>query len=363
MRLEETGLVFKGDLYYAFAETSETSPYDGLPWILIDGDNTSLDSNLKVEYWDESSVQANTTTTTDPDGAVRTTTTFVNIITGETYTDTQVVREKNVTSITDVKRYDYVNLAVGKIYRFRFVSEFAKLGWIPGDITQAIDAGIYKVDKIMSYYDSVIGRIDLFVNLYEPCGVSKAVFDDDKKRFADTTIYRLVSPNDPSKVYFVPNIFIEGQPDASVLKYNKLLLMVDLGIQPNSDTVKALISEGINTSHPAVKALNDIDGTNSNSGMAWLIKQILRKEYGLVPTSTNPLIKFSVYGHTWLTDDGFKSIYNSRETEKTIADVDYNRLFNCAESNKWYKENQELRTRVANLNALISEILARRTEN
>ena len=365
VRLEETGLTFKNDLYYAFTETSDTSPYDGLPWILIDGNESSLDSNLKVEYWDESSVQANTVTTTDPDGAIRTTTTFVNIITGETYTDTQVVREKHITEIHDVKRYEYVNLAVGKVYRFRFTSEFAQLGWIPGNTTQPIDAGIYKVDKIMSYYDSVIGRIDLFVNLYEPCGVSKSVFNNDKKRLAETTIYRLVSPNDPSKIYFVPNIFIEGQPDASVLKYNKLLLMIDLGVQPNSETVKALLENNKNPSHPAVKAMNDLDGTNDQSGLAWLIKQILRKEYGLVPTSTNSLIRFSVYGNTYLTDDGFESIVLNRETEKALAEseIDYNTIFNCADSNKWYKENKELKARVEHLNALIREILARRTGN
>lgn len=357
INLDDLGLTLKEDLYYAFAETNDISPYDGLPWILLENSTGSLDSNLKVEYWDESSVQATTTTTTDPDGAVRTVTTFVNIITGETYTDTQVVREKVVTVPKEVKRYDYVNLAIGKIYRFRFASEFSKLGWIPGDKTQPIDAGIYKVDSIMSYYDAVIGRIDLFVNLYEPCGVSKSVFDDDKKRLANTTIYRLVDPNDISKIYFMPAIFIEGQPDASVLRYNKLLLMIDLGIQPNSETVKTLMNDVNKTSHPAVDSLNTL------SGMGDLLKKVLEKEYGLIPTESNPLIKFSVYGETWLTDESYKSIEADRATIKARSLVDFNTLFNCENSNKWYLENQQLRDKNLHLEAMIQQILSKRMGN
>lgn len=357
INLDDLGLTLKEDLYYAFAETNDISPYDGLPWILLESGTGSLDSNLKVEYWDESSVQATTTTTTDPDGAVRTVTTFVNIITGETYTDTQVVREKVVTVPKDVKRYDYVNLAIGKIYRFRFASEFSKLGWIPGDTTQPIDAGIYKVDSIMSYYDAVIGRIDLFVNLYEPCGVSKSVFDDDKKRLANTTIYRLVDPNDISKIYFMPAIFIEGQPDASVLRYNKLLLMIDLGIQPNSETVKTLMNDVNKTSHPAVDSLNNL------SGMSELLKKVLEKEYGLIPTESNPLIKFSVYGETWLTDETYKSIEADRDSIKVRSLVDFNTLFNCENSNKWYLENQQLRDKNLHLEAMIQQILSKRMGN
>ena len=308
---------------------------------------------MKVEYWDESSVKSTTTTTTDPDGAVRTVTSFVNIITGETYTDTQVVREKTVYNQEDVTRYDYVNLAIGKIYRFRFVSEFAKLGWIPGDTTQPINAGIYKVDGIMSYYDAVTGRIDLFVNLYEECGVPKSTFDADKKRLADTVIYRLVDPTDESRIYFMPQIFIEGQPDASVLKYNKLLMMIDLGIQPNSNTVAELTD----TSHPAVNALNRIDD------MKVLLLKVLEKEYGLAPTATNPLIKYSVYGYSWLTDDAFNSIEADRKTVKAVSQVDFNQEFRCDESNKWYLENQKLRAKLQNQEALLTRLLNKRTGN
>lgn len=351
--IKETGIELKDELYCAFAENNSIDPWAGIPWICIDGGNSTLDSRLKVEYWDESSVKSSTVTTTDPDGAIRTVTTFVNIITGETYTDTQVVRQKTVYNQKDVVRYDYVNLSIGKIYRFRFAAEFEKLGWIPGDKTQPINAGIYKVDSIMSYYDSVIGRIDLYVNLYEKCGVSKTVFDADKKRFADTVIYRLVDPTDESKIYFMPQIFIEGQPDASVLKYNKLLMMVDLGIQPNSNTV----SELTNTNHPAVAALNRINDMGS------LIKKVLEKEYGLAPTETNPLVKFSVYGYSWLTDDGFNSLETDRKATMARSTVDFNKEFRCDESNKWYLENLKLRARLGNQEALIKRLLNKRTGN
>ena len=209
----------------------------------------------------------------------------------------------------------------------------------------------------MSYYDAVIGRIDLFVNLYEPCGVSKSVFDDDKKRLANTTIYRLVDPNDISKIYFMPAIFIEGQPDASVLRYNKLLLMIDLGIQPNSETVKTLMNAVNKTSHPAVDALNTL------SGMGDLLKKVLEKEYGLIPTESNPLIKFSVYGETWLTDESYKSIEANRAAIKARSLVDFNTLFNCENSNKWYLENQQLRDKNLHLEAMIQQILSKRMGN
>lgn len=351
--IKETGLETTGELYCAFAEENTVDPWSGLSWVCTESGSSTVDTNITLEYWDESSVQSSTTTSTDADGATRTVTTFVNIATGETYTDTQVVREKTIYNQQDTVRYDYVNLAIGKIYRFRFVSEFESLGWIPNNTTQPYNAGVYKVDSIMSYYDSVIGRIDIFTNLYEPCGVSKTVFDSDKKRFADTVIYRLVDPTDESKVYFMPQIFIEGQPDASVLKYNKLMMTVDLGVQPNSNTVSSLVD----TTHPAVNALNRINEMSS------LFKKVLEKEYGLAPTSENPLVQFSVYGHVWLTDDAFKSIETDRNATMSRSTVDFNTVFRCDESNRWYLENLKLQARLNNQNELIARLLAKRTGN
>ena len=314
------------------------------------GSGSALDENMVVEYWDKSGLEVSTETTTDPDGAKRIVTTFTNLATGSSYKETNVVREKLVFQPDIKTRYDYINLTVGKVYRFRFVSEFEQLGWIPGNTTQPINAGVYRVDKVMSYYDMVAGRIDLFVNLYEKCGVSKEVFDDDKKRLADTVIYRLVDPTDESRIFFMPQIFIEGHPDASVLKYNKVLLLIDLGIQPNSETVDKL-SE-VNPSHDAVKAITDI------SGLEDLLKQIIEKLYGLKPTEESPLLRLSTYGHVWLTDESFKQLLLHRETVKNMSNIDMNQLFSLDQSNRWYKENLSLLTQLAAKDALLQQLFA-----
>lgn len=347
----ETGLVYGTELYYGFAEIPDVKPYDSIAWVIVTNGTTATDPSINIEFWDESGIDVQTDTTTDADGAIRTTTTFTNRTTHEVYTNVEVVREKKVFTPDIKTRYDYVNLAIGKVYRFRFVSEFEKLGWIPGDETQPVNAGIYKVDSIMSYYDMVTGRIDLFVNLYEKCGVSKEVFDDDKKRLADTVIYRLVDPTDASRMFFMPQIFIEGQPDASVLKYNKVILMIDLGIQPSSATVNKLIQT--NGTHPAVIAINEI------RGMSLMVKQVMEKLYGLKQTETNPLVQMSVYGNIWLTDEKFRDIVSTREAIKKESTVDLNTLFMLEQSNRWYKENTELRARVAAQDELIQQLSKR----
>ena len=359
------------ELYCGFVDSDEVSPYDGIPWIVYSTNgNGAIDANIRIERWDSTSYRTTIITEEDPDGAKRTTTTFTNIITGETHRDIQIVREKIIPTNDVHRRYDFVNLIVGQVYRFRFVKEFAELGWDPSKANQPANAGIYKVDGIMSYYDMVAGRIDLFVNLYERCGVSRLTFDLDKKRFADSVIYRLVDPEDESNVIFMPQIFIEGQPDASVLKYNKLLLMIDLGIQPNSNTVEALRNEtDVRTSNDNTVKVNlatthsVLEAWDQLSGMSELLRKVLQKEYGLTATATNPLFEFTVYGHTWLTDEGWNEIRADREAAKKHNDVDYNTLFNLEESNKWYKEYQIVNNKYSQLETLIKQLFSKRTED
>ena len=80
-------------------------------------------------------------------------------------------------------------------------------------------------------------------------------------------------------------------------------------------------------------------------------------------TESNPLIKFSVYGETWLTDESYKSIEANRAAIKARSLVDFNTLFNCENSNKWYLENQQLRDKNLHLEAMIQQILSKRMGN
>ena len=87
-----------------------------------------------------------------------------------------------------------------------------------------------------------------------------------------------------------------------------------------------------------------------------MVKQAMEKLYGLKQTETNPLVQMSVYGNIWLTDEKFRDIVSTREAIKKESTVDLNTLFMLEQSNRWYKENTELRARVAAQDELIQQL-------
>lgn len=171
-----------------------------------------------------------------------TTTTYLDTETGNSYTDSKVVREKTQykTHIEERQVTVLSGLTIGKVYRFAFISTFAQLGW--GGVGD-LDHGFFRVDKICGYMDLVKSGIDIYANLYKPLNIAKEIFEEDEKSFADVMFYRLTNVYDESQVLYMPATFINGTPSSSVDAYGKYLVTVDLGIHQDIDMLKDLLDD------------------------------------------------------------------------------------------------------------------------
>ena len=321
-----TGSVTIGEELYMFYTTDVSiNPYDSSAiWFSTEG----VVVTPSIDYWDESSF---ITETSDPvvdedAGTVTTVTTTTNIVTGSVYKETNVVRTKTVYKTKEKVRYDNMNLSIGKVYRFQFVSDFKKLGYVPYKEDQPITAGIFKVDKVMTYLDTVASGIDIYANLYQPLNVPKEVYQSDIQYIADSMVYRLVDPVDKSRVFFVPQPFIEGTPDPSVDMYNKMLLTINIGIHGDPDL------------------LSDISST---------LTQLFEKMWGITPEGNSKLVELTTYDHVWLALDQKRAIDTARKNIAEASTVDFAKLFDLDQNNAYYLENLRLKGRVGVLESIV----------
>lgn len=331
---------FGRKLFFAPADVTN-NPYDSsIVWYELDayGAIGSIASALTVTYWDES---AFVTEVSDPiidtdAGTITTVTTTTNYITGEVFRETSIITNKTKYDVDDLTRYTDFNLSIGKIYRFSFVSDFKQLGYDVAAEDQPVNAGIYRLDKVMTYLDMVSNGIDLYANLYQPLKVSKTVYETDLSRLVETTIYRLIDPSDESRVYYMPKIFIKDTPDASVKEHLQKALIVKLGV------------------------LGDILGDDYSiiDEVREFIGRLLEKRWGIKVDYTSPddsasSIFTNSYGSIWMTDREFDKLDNERKRIALDSTIDLVDLFNFDESNIYYKENLKLHGKIAALEQVI----------
>jgi hypothetical protein len=259
------------------------------------------------------------------------------VVTGDVRKETSIVYKKTVYTREEITRYESVNLVLGKVYRFQFVSDFAQLGYDPtlDDTTQPITAGIFRVDKIMSYMDLVASGIDLYTNLYSPCRIPKDVYLGDVPKISDTTIYRLVDPTDESRVFFMPQTFIKDTPDASVEECGKVLLTIDLGIHGKEKVGTSLLIDD----------------------MKDFLSQILEKRWGIGDASDKayPTIDQIEYDKVWLTKTQRVGLEAAREQKSKTSEVNFAELFNLDKTNIHYKENLRLKGKIKALEEKLIE--------
>ena len=314
--------------YKTILEDNTIDPYNhGIVW---EDANGSEITTASVEYWDESSFS---TTISDPvvdeeAGTTTTVTKTTNLVTGDVYTETNVVRTKNVYVQKQLVRYDNMNLTIGRVYRFQFVSDFEQLGYRPTVEDQPLNSGIYRLDKVLQYLELATSGIDLYANLYQPLAISKDVYNSDLNNLADDIVYKLVDPTDESVVYYMPQSFIKDS-DPSVEKYNKLLLTIDLGIQSDPDKFSEIQS---------------------------IMEQMFEKMWGITPQGDNPLATVAIYDHIWLTTTQMEQIEKAREEVKKDSTVDLINLFDLENTNYIFVENRRLKGQVANLEEALQTI-------
>ncbi len=300
--------------------------HPGVIWEDANGLNLT---GVRIDAWDESSFS---TSVSEPivdeaAGTVTTITTSTNLVTGDVYRETNVVRMKDVYVQHTLNRYVNMNLAIGKVYRFKFISDFEVLGYRTNSSGEAItsqplNAGVYKLEKVMPYFDLVASGIDLYANLYQIIGLKKEVYESDKSRLADSSVYKLSDPTDKSVVIYMPQIFIK-EADPSVDKYSKVLLTVDLGIHTNPDNLE---------------------------DMKDVLAKVFEKRYGIKPeVESQSLVTLAEYDHIWLAKSQMEQIEANREYIAKHSSVSFSSLFDLETTNQIYLENMRLKGTVKHL--------------
>ena len=314
-------------VFKAVLDDETIDPYHpGVIW--EDADGITI-SSASIDYWDESSF---TTTVSDPvvdeeAGTVTTVTTTTNLVTGAVYRETNVVRTKEIYVQNTLTRYDNMNLSVGRVYRFQFVSDFATIGYrLDSDgkpiADQDLNAGVFKLEKVMPYFDLVASGIDLYANLYQRLGIKKDIYASDQSRLADSLVYKLSDPTDNSVIIYMPQIFIKDA-DPSVEKYSKVLLTVNLGI------------------HADLNELSDMEN---------ILRQVFEKKYGITPEKEgDALVELTEYDHIWLATSEMDTIKEKRQNIANASRVSFASLFDLQNSNQIFLENRRLKGMVAHL--------------
>lgn len=281
-------------------------------WVIAEG-NVGVEPLPILTKFQDPNIIVSTTEhepTIDPttgDEIKITVTTYTDTISGNSFSDSQVLRTriKYETVVNQIEKPVTSNgLTIGKVYKFTFVSNFAQLG-NQGD--GDLDNGFYKVDKICSYLDLVKGGIDIYANLYQPLNLNKEIFVADEEHFNDVIFYKLTDVYNPNRIIYMPSIFIEGTPSSSVDAYGKYLLSIDLGLHQEldmltdlEDDIKLLLEAKYGIKRAVYQTNNDvpIDMTNPST-------------YTYGPD----IVKFVKYDTVYLEIDDYNTIEKARKAK------------------------------------------------
>ena len=268
----------------------------------------------------------------------RITTTTTNNRTGEVTTNTEETVTVSGSSIQEHKRYSIPEVEAGKIYRFSFVGDFYRLGYnnpnsddyVEDGIEDAdITRGVYRLDGTTTYYDLVVGGVDIYQNLYLPLGISKDVFELDKKRWHNGDIwYKLVDPVQDSIVYYVPTSIISGVPDGNVSEFKRYQLIIDIGIFNDPELLTEIIT---------------------------CVNMLFKAHFG-IPTSAT----LAAYDSVWLPNKYYEWLDSERKLSintfmTTNAPQYFNTLF-FNEYNALAKENSSLKASLDTYEQLIGQM-------
>ena len=320
--LTEDLVFLQGKEYFTrFGEGNAASPYTYLQVEVDVGTNIPANS-----YYEEINVTKEITTYRNPrTNSVRTEITEKKVMVLPT------------TSVHD--RYAAPDLSAGKVYRFTFVRDFKELGYIPpqeGDYTLAdsqkdsdITRGIYKVDKVMSYYTVVMDGIDVFQNIYVPLGISEAIYRQDMATWKNDDIwYRLVNPMLPAQIYYVPTSIIAGVPDGNVKEYKRHHLITDIGIFDDPEMLAEMVTA---------------------------INLVFQAKFGLDTAS-----ELTSYDSVWISTSFYEWLDTCRKNKReefmrTQSQRYYNNLF-TNEYNELMKERDRLKQQLAGYEETLNQM-------
>lgn len=209
---------------------------------------------------------------------------ITNLVTGYVRYERTVHKVEYDHQISVHDRYTAPMLTLGRVYQFQFVSDFAILGYQPDVEDSDPLAGIYRVDRMISYFDLTVTGIDLYKSLYEPLGLSYELYDKDFDKLGDMMVYKLTDVRDESSNVYMPLMFIEGTPNSSINQYDKVMLSIDIGAQFDKDLLKSVRDT---------------------------LSSVLKAKWGIT-SSTN----LGVYDKVWMPEDHYASLVEDRDELK-----------------------------------------------
>jgi len=255
--------------------------------------------------------------------------TTINNRTGEVSESRTTETKSYGDTLTFHERYALPNVEVGHVYQFSFVNDFKYLGYLPpteedyttedGEKDSNLARGIFRVDNITTYFNLVLSGIDIYQNLYLPLGISRSIFELDKKAWMNNDVwYKLVDPVLEPRVYYVPLSIIDGIPNANVQEYHRHQLIIDLDIFKDPELLDALVND---------------------------VNMLVRAKFGIPST-----VELASYDKIYIPDRYYKWLDERRSTNAKLfmeqhGDQYYETLF----YDKWNylsKENNELRQKV-----------------
>ena len=134
---------------------------------------------------------------------------------------------------------------VGTTCLFEFTSRFTTLN------------GVYRIRAETTFNDSIASGVDFVKNLYTPAGLTQADFNADYQDYRSDRVTILESVIDSTVVYYTPESLFLKVPDPTIREYFPLVLVVDLGVQKNTqavlplmDQVKDIIQASLGTTDP-----------------------------------------------------------------------------------------------------------------
>ena len=332
-------------IYYSeYQPTTEvTDPWNVTYAVDTEKGDIGEDNTPTLAAFDDPNIQITVgepVTSTDPvTGDLITTQSvmYYNAFTNYRFSETnRTVTKTNYNTLT-TQRYDTVNLILGKIYRFTFVKDFEKLGYSrdPDSPYHDVYCGVYRVDKILSYKDVLSSGIDVYNNLYAPIGVAKDVYNKDEPSFQNTMFYKLVDPRNEDIVIYIPLSFVDGVPDGSIARYDKLILGINLGVFSDLEMV---------------------------TDMIMLLTELLEVRYGIKADgkqfpADKELVKINRYDDIYLTTEEYNSINQARQDviDDTPGELLIDKLFNT-EMKQLIAENDSLKVKLAAYEKAIENI-------
>jgi len=100
----------------------------------------------------------------------------------------------------------------------------------------------YTVVMTTTFEDAIASGVSFVDKLYKPAGLTSSDYNADYNNLTHNTVYVCQSVSDSTVLLYVPEYVISGIPDPTVRAYNRIILLVDLGVQQNDSKITPLIS-------------------------------------------------------------------------------------------------------------------------